>query len=148
MKLFIFLILFCVNNNLFSKAITIDIFFINNTATVDVMEFGDQLIYRQTKNTASWKDNEGDYGLIECMGNYISKKSEGTTLNNFCKGSNRDNDTFWLTMYRNSKDYEAGVGRSNYVYGTGKFKNYEGVKCLYGVEIINQMTVIKQKCNF
>lgn len=148
MKYFLFFILFCISNNVFSKDVTIDIFFINSSAKDDVMKFGDRLIYRQTKNTASWQDNDGDYGLIECMGNYISRKNEGTILNNYCKGTNRNNDTFWLTMYRNSNDYAAGVGRSEYVYGTGKFKKYEGINCLYGIEILKDMAVIKQKCKF
>ena len=146
MKFYLWLILCLINYKILSKEITIDIFFIASSATVDVMKFGDELIYRQTKNTASWQDSEGDYGLIECMGNYISKKNKGTTLNNYCKGTNRNSDTFWLTMFRNSNDYEAGVGQSEYVYGTGKFKNYEGVKCFYGIEILKDIAVLKQKC--
>ena len=130
----------------FSKEVTIDIFFVSSAGTNKVMQFGDVLTYRQTEGTASWSDSEGDYGLLECLGNYVTNKNDGTTLNNYCKGTNRNKDTFWLIMNRNSNDYEAGIGKSTYLHGTGKFKEYKNIVCLYGVEIIEGMAVLKQKC--
>jgi hypothetical protein len=49
-------------------------------------------------------------------------------------------------MNRNSNDYEAGIGKTTYLQGTGKFKKYKNVVCVYGVEIIDGMAVLKQKC--
>ena len=34
------------------------------------MKFGDMLTYRHTEGTTTWIDSEGDYGLLNCMGNY------------------------------------------------------------------------------
>ena len=132
--------------NLISKEITIDIFFVSDAIENKVMKFGDILTYRHTQGTATWTDSEGDYGLINCMGNYLTTKSEGTVLNNFCQGSNINKDSFWLVMKRNSSDYELGVGRIIYLQGKGKFKEYENLECLYAVELNDGLSVIKQKC--
>ena len=40
------------------------------------MNFGDKLTYRNTKGTGSWKDSMGDYGIIKCLGNYLSSNKE------------------------------------------------------------------------
>ena len=146
MKYLFVVLIFLVNTFSFSKEITIDIFFVSSAGTNKVMKFGDVLTYRQTEGTASWTDSEGDYGLLECLGNYVTNKNDGTVLKNYCKGTNRDKDTFWLIMNRNSNDYEAGIGKSTYLYGTGKFQKYKNIVCVYGVEIIEGMAVLKQKC--
>ena len=91
------------------------------------MKFGDILTYRHTQGTATWTDSEGDYGLINCMGNYLTTKSEGTVLNIFAR-ININKDSFWLVMKRNSSDYE--LGKEIYLQGKGKFKEYENLECL------------------
>ncbi len=131
---------------LYSKSVTIDIFFITKAGTNKAMEFGDILTYRQTEGTASWSDSEGDYGILECMGNYITNKIEGTILKNYCKGTNRKKDIFWLVMNRNSSNYDAGIGKITYLHGTGKYKKYLNKQCLYAIEMIEGMVVLKQKC--
>ena len=148
MKYLIILTILFINSKVFTKEITIDIFFVSSAGSNKVMKFGDTLTYRQTEGIASWTDSDGDYGLLECMGNYVTNKIEGTILKNYCKGTNRNKDIFWLIMNRNSNDYEAGIGKSTYIHGTGKFKRYENKDCLYGVEIIEGMAVLKQKCKF
>lgn len=134
--------------NLISKELTIDIFFVADAIDNKVMKFGDMLTYRHTEGTATWIDSEGEYGLLNCMGNYLTTKSEGTILKNYCQGSNRDKDPFWLVMKRNSSDYELGVGRIKYIKGEGKFKEYENLECLYAIELIEGLAVLKQKCKF
>ena len=146
MRNFIFILIFFFNTICIAKEITIDIFFVSSAGTNKVMKFGEILTYRQTEGIASWSDSEGDYGLLECLGNYVTNKNDGTILNNYCKGTNRNKDTFWLIMNRNSNDYEAGIGKTTYLQGTGKFKKYKNVVCVYGVEIIEGMAVLKQKC--
>ncbi len=136
-----------VSFNLLAKEITIDIFFSTDAGTTKVMKFGDILTNRQTEGNATWSDSEGDYGLLKCMGNYVTTESKGTILNNYCKGTNRDKDSFWLIMNRNSSDYELGIGKITYLKGTGKFKKYENLQCLYAVELTEGLAVIKQKCN-
>ena len=146
MRYFIFILIFFFNTICIAKEITIDIFFVSDAGTNKVMKFGEILTYRQTEGVASWSDSEGDYGLLECLGNYVTNKNDGTILNNYCKGTNRNKDTFWLIMNRNSNDYEAGIGKTTYLQGTGKFKKYKNIVCVYGVEIIEGMAVLKQKC--
>ena len=115
MRYFIFILIFFFNTICIAKEITIDIFFVSDAGTNKVMKFGEILTYRQTEGVASWSDSEGDYGLLECLGNYVTNKSDGTILNNYCKGTNRNKDTFWLIMNRNSNDYEAGIGKTTYL---------------------------------
>ena len=146
MKYIIFILIIIINAKAFAKEVTVDIFFVSSAGSTKVMEFGNILTYRQTEGIASWSDSEGDYGLLECLGNYVTNKDKGTILKNYCKGTNRNKDTFWLIMNRNSNDYEAGIGKSTYIHGTGKFINYKNRICLYGVEIIEGMAVLKQKC--
>ena len=124
----------------------VDITFLTAAGQTDIMKFGNKLIYRQLKGTASWNDSLGDYGILKCMGNYVSSEKGGTTLNNYCQGSNKNGDAFWLTMIRNSSDFDKGVGKSEYIFGEGKFKNFEGKKCIYAVDIMKDLSILKQKC--
>ena len=79
MKFLIFLIIifsyssFSNQNNKF----LVDITFLSDAGNVDVMNFGDELTYRNTKATGSWKDSIGDYGIIKCLGNYVASKKKG-----------------------------------------------------------------------
>ena len=123
-----------------------DITFIEDAESQDVMSFKNKFTYRNTKATASWKDNSGDYGILKCLGNYISYEKMGTELNLYCQGSNKYGDIFWLTMKRNSKDYDGGIGKSEYIYGEGKFKKLINTKCIYAVEISKEFSILKQKC--
>ncbi len=142
----ILFILFSNFNKVFSAEFDVDITFLTDAGSSNVMEFGEELTVRQFNGTASWKDNKGDYGTLKCLGNYVSSKKKGTILNNYCKGSNKDEDIFWLIMNRNSTDYDGGVGKSEYIYGEGKFKKLIGVKCIYAIEISKEFSIIKQKC--
>ncbi len=141
--------LFFYASNLFSELNSeypFDITFITDTGQTDVINFGDKLIYNQFKGTASWKDNTGDYSIIKCMGNYVSSEKSGTILNNYCRGVNKHEDKFWLTMNRNSLDYDGGIGKFEYIYGAGKFKNLKNTNCIYVVEISEEFSMLKQKC--
>ena len=140
--------LFCFS--VFTKEITIDIFFVSDAVNNKVLKFGNILTFRQTEGTATWKDSEGDYGLLKCMGNYVTTKKEGTILNNYCQGTNRNKETFWLIMNRNSDDFEAGLGKIKYKNGTGKFKNHEGTECIYAINFLKHGngTFQKAKCKF
>ena len=146
---YIFFLLILFSFNCFSEKnneFTVDITFITDAGNQDIMNFGDKLTYRNTRATGSWKDSLGDYGIIKCLGNYLSSEKLGTNLNLYCQGSNIDEDIFWLTMKRNSKDYDGGIGKSEYIYGDGKFKNLINTKCIYAVEISNEFSILKQKC--
>ena len=148
MKLLIFLIVIFSFNSLSNQnnEFSVDITFLSDAGNVDVMNFGDKLTYRNTKATGSWKDSMGDYGIIKCLGNYVSSNKIGTNLSLYCQGNNKDEEIFWLTMKRNSKDFDGGIGKSEYIYGEGKFKELIGTKCIYAVEISKEFSILKQKC--
>ena len=141
------LLLFSEFNITSAEEFSVDVTFLTDAGTSNVMEFGDMLTVRQFSGTASWKDSAGDYGTLKCLGNYVSSKQKETVLENYCKGSNKDGDIFWLTQKRKSTDYDGGIGKSTYIYGEGKFKKYIGVKCIYAVEILKEFSILKQKCN-
>ncbi len=146
---YLLLLLFLFSNYSLSesaKEFSVDMTFLTDAGKTDIMNFGDQLTYRHFKGTASWRDSAGDYGTLKCLGNYVSSKEYGTTLNNYCQGSNKDGDVFWLTMVRKSTDYDGGIGQSEYIYGEGKFNSYVGLKCIYAVEISKEFSIVKQKC--
>ena len=125
---------------------TVDITFISDAGSQDIMNFNNNLTYRNTRGTASWKDSLGNYGILKCLGNYLSSKTLGTSLNLYCKGADKDGDEFELIMKRNSEDYDGGIGKSEYIYGEGKFKKLINTKCIYAVEILNDFSILKQKC--
>ena len=145
MSLLLFFSLNCFSDN--NRTYSVDITFLSDAGNTEIMNFGEKLTYRQFKGTASWKDSIGDYGTLKCLGNYVSSKEIGTILNNYCKGSNKDGDIFWLTMNRVSSDFDGGVGKIKYIYGEGKFKKFINKSCIYAVDIAKDLSIIKQKCN-
>ena len=77
------------------------------------MNFNNKLTYRNTKGTASWKDSLGNYGILKCLGNYLSSEKLRNNFKFILSGENKDEDVFWLTMKRNSEDYDGGMGNLN-----------------------------------
>ena len=77
------------------------------------------------------------------MGNYVTNKKEGIILNNYYQGTNRNKESFWLIMNRNSVYFQKGIGRITYIKSEGKFKEYEKFKYLYAVELIEGLVVLK-----
>ena len=87
------------------------------------MNFKKKLTYRNTKGTTSWKDSLVNYGITKCLGNYLSSKTLGTSLNLYCQGVDKGADEFELIMKRNSEDYDGGIEKPEYIHGEGKFKS-------------------------
>ena len=123
---------------------------LSNEGDVRVMELPELLIYRQFQIKSNWKDTLGDWGIVECTGTHTLHKGKGTTLKNYCKGTNVEDDYFWLIMDRKSDNFDSGIGEIEYVEGTGKFKKYIGTKCVYAVSHLKKGkgSFIKAKCNF
>ena len=112
-----------------------------------VMEFSGEITLRQFKGNANWKDNIGNYGVVECMGNHTILKSERTLLKMYCKEINKSNDNFVIMFERDSENVNVGVGKSTYIHAEGKYKNYKNIKCIYAVNLFeNKGSIIKQKC--
>ena len=133
--------------NLFASDYEVEFFFTLDNRDFDVMEFSDQITLRQFKGNANWKDNIGNYGVVECMGNHTILNSERTLLKMYCKEINKNNNNFVLMFDRNSENFSAGVGESTYIDAIGKYSQYKNLKCIYAVNSFEgKGSIIKQKC--
>ena len=147
MRYVLCLIIFFFTFNSFASNYEVEFFFTVDDRDLDVMEFSDEITLRQFKSKANWKDNKGNYGVVECMGNHTIFSSERTLLKMYCKEINKSNDNFVIMFDRESDNFNAGVGNSTYIHAVGKFINYKNTKCIYAVnQFENKGTIIKQKC--
>ena len=140
--LFYFIIL-----NLHSKSFDVEIFFNGNPNDTDLIEFPDNTKYQHVKNTANWQNSFGDYGVLKCLFNiYLGENNGNARLSGFCDGKNQDNEKFWLEFMRNTEDFDAGIGKSKFIFGTGKYKEFTGTQCIYAVKILDNSAFSKHKC--
>ena len=147
MKNILCLIIFFFSLNLFAFNYEVEFFFTVDDRDFDIMKFTDEITLRQFKSNANWKDNLGNYGVVECMGNHTIFKSERTLLKMYCKEINKSNDNFVIMFERDSENFDAGVGKSTYIHSAGKYKKYKNTKCIYAVnQFENKGSIIKQKC--
>ncbi len=132
--------------NLNCSEFEIEIFFSGSNEDLDVIEFPDKSNYRQVKNNANWQNSYGDYGILDCLFNISIGRNNKAKLEGYCDGKNQNNDKFWLEFKRDTDDFDAGIGRSKFIYGTGKFRSYVGVECIYAVKILDDSAFSKHKC--
>ncbi len=148
MKILIVFIYFILLN-LYSKSFEIEILFSGNPNDIDLIEFPNNTKYQQVKNTANWQNTYGDYGILRCLFNiYLGENNANTKLSGFCDGKNQNNEKFWLEFKRNTDDFDAGIGRSKFIFGTGKYKKLIGTQCVYAVKILDNSAFSKHKCKF
>ena len=150
MKKIFFILFFFITNLLISYDFEKEILSAGDERDTHIFKYSDNITYRHFSNTSSWKDNLGDWGTLECAGNHTIIKEQGTVLKNYCKGTNRDGDVFWLMMDRKSNDFDSGIGKIKYEKGTGKFEKYEDASCVYAVTFLpkGDGSFIKTKCEF
>ena len=147
MRYILCLIIFFFSYSSFTSDYEVEFFVTVDDRDLDVMEFSDEITLRQFKNNANWKDNAGNYGVVECMGNHTVFKSERTLLKMYCKEINKSNDNFVIMFERDTENLNVGVGKSTYIHAEGKFKNFKNTKCIYAVNTFeNKGSIIKQKC--
>ena len=146
MKILILLFYFILLN-LYSKSFEIEIFFSSSSNDLDIIEFPNNTKYQQIKNTANWQNTYGDYGILKCLFNiYLGENNSSARLSGFCDGKNQDNEKFWLEFERNTDDFDAGIGRSKFIFGNGKYKKFIGTQCIYAVKILDDSAFSKHKC--
>lgn len=147
MKYALFLLLTVFSFNSFSSNYEVEFFFTADDRDTDIMKFSDNIILRQFKGNANWKDNKGGYGVVECMGNHTIFDNEKTLLKMYCKEVNKSNNNFVIMFDRNSENFSAGVGQSIYLEAIGKYKKYKNLKCIYAVNSFDgKGSILKQKC--
>ena len=133
--------------NLFGFTYEVEFFFTADERDTDIMKFSELITLRQFKGKGNWKDNKGDYGVVDCMGNHTIIKSNKTLLKMYCKEMNENNNNFVIMFDRNSENFNAGVGQSIYLVATGKYQQYLNLKCIYAVKSFESKgSIIKQKC--
>ena len=64
---------------------------------------------------------------------YLGENNSNAILFYFCDGKNQDNEKFWLEFKRNTDDFDTGIGKSKFIFGTGKYKKLIGTDCIYAV---------------
>tara|TARA_Y100001978_G_C23565339_1_gene371389 strand:+ start:141 stop:599 length:459 start_codon:yes stop_codon:yes gene_type:complete len=138
------LILGLVTNNSAANDYSIEMFFTNKFKTLEI-PLNKKFIHIDGK--AVWKDSLGDYGNLQCYGRLIDEKLVGTNLDIFCKAKNQENKKFWFRMQRNSTDTDAGVGKTTYLYGEGKYKKFVDMKCKYASKIFDSNAIVNQRCD-
>ena len=146
MKILILLFYFILLN-LYSKSFEMEIFFSGSSNDTDIIEFPNNTKYQQIKNTANWQNTYGDFGILKCLFNiYLEENNSNAQLSGFCDGKNQDNEKFWLEFERNTDDFDAGIGRSKFIFGNGKYKKFIGTQCIYAVKILDDSAFSKHKC--
>ena len=146
MKILILLFYFILLN-LYSKSFEMEIFFSGSSNDTDIIEFPNNTKYQQIKNTANWQNTYGDFGILKCLFNiYLGENNSNAQLSGFCDGKNQDNEKFWLEFERNTDDFDAGIGRSKFIFGSGKYKKFIGTQCIYAVKILDDSAFSKHKC--
>ena len=146
MKIILFLLISLFSFYAFTSNYEVEFFFTSDDRDTDVMKFTDLITLRQFKGKANWKDNKGDYGVVECMGNHTIFKKK-TLLKMYCKEINKRNDNFVIMFDRDSANFNAGVGESIYLDAIGEYSQYKSLKCIYAVNSFEgKGSIIKQKC--
>ena len=146
MKFVMLIITFYLNSNLLlAETYKLNIYFkFDDRETFD---FSDNEKYIQFKASANWEDSRGDYGIMFCLGHMYSFKTTGTDFKGYCNAENQDNDKFWLNFSRKSDDMDVGIGKSKFIKGTGRYKEFIGISCPYAVKFFKDRTFFKKKCD-
>ena len=99
------------------------------------------------KNKTTWKDNVGNYGLSNCLGLIVTDfKKEIIDYKMYCKYLDQDNHEYTHKYIRETA-VSAGVGKSNIISGTGKWKRYVGTTCTYAIDYLKTALFLIEKCN-
>ena len=91
-----------------------------------------------------WDDSNGDYGNEKCSG-YLKQQNKKVELEIFCETVNQNNEKFWNSRIRKS-DEGGGIGKMTIINGTGKYKDFIGYECPYGVNYKKRYAWFKAKC--
>ena len=148
-KLILIILIFASYGNISAKQYLLD-WYLKATVYEGIV-FEDKSSYNLIKGEGPWEDNEGYFGHLNCIGK-TSDINNNSILDMVCKGYDNDGDKFWLKLYRNS-ERDAGIGKVTYLKGTGKFKGYTSLNCVYAVNYLKDENLeertgfYKQKCN-
>ena len=108
------------------------------------IEITDNFKFSAYTSEGMWDDSNGDYGNEKCSG-YIRQQSKKVELEIICETVNQNNEKFWNSRIRKS-DQGGGIGKMTIINGTGKYRNFIGLECPYGVNYKKQYAWFRAKC--
>ncbi len=120
------------------------IFEVYGESKLSTIEISDTFKFSSYTSEGMWDDSNGDYGNEKCSG-YLKQKSKEVELEIFCETVNQNNEKFWNSRIRKS-DKGGGIGKMTIIDGTGKYKNFIGLQCPYGVNYKKQYGWFRAKC--
>ena len=135
------IITFLVCNTLFAKEYKIGMCFTTNI--IMICSPSNNKYYHITTPVV-WKDPNGDYLNFMCYGKIISNTTKETLLDLYRSAKNQENNKFWFRVRRDFLDTDAGIGISEYLDGTYKYKNFKGIKCKYAVKLFEDNSIVNQ----
>ena len=111
---------------------------------LSTIEISDNFKFLAYTSEGMWDDSNGDYGNEKCSG-YLKQQNKKVELEIFCETINQNNEKFWNSRIRKS-DKGGGIGKMTIINGTGKYKNFIGYECPYGVNYKKQYAQFRAKC--
>ena len=109
----------------------------NNVAVLESLDLIDKSKYQLKLAEGSWEDNEGNYGVLKCLGPIKINPQGKANLKVFCKGYDHEENKFSIKLIRKS-DYDVGIGDAIYISGTGRYKSLVDSKCKYAIKYIKK----------
>ena len=111
---------------------------------LSTVQISDNFKFSAYTSEGMWDDSNGDYGNEKCSG-YLKQQNKKVELEIFCETVNQNNEKFWNSRIRKS-DKGGGIGKMTIINGTGKYKNFIGLECPYGVNYKKRNAWFKAKC--
>ena len=110
----------------------------------DAIEVSDNFKFSSYTSEGMWDDSSGDYGHEKCAG-YVKQINKKVELEVICENVNQNEEIFWNSRVRKSGK-GAGIGKLTILNGTGKYKNFVGLECPYGINYKTKYAWLKAKC--
>ncbi|MBJ57379.1 MAG: hypothetical protein CMP24_03955 [Rickettsiales bacterium] len=120
------------------------IFEVYGESKLDTIKISKNYKFSTYTSKGMWDDSEGDYGNEICVG-YVKQLDDNVELEIYCETSNQHDETFWNSRIRKSNK-GAGVGQMNILNATGKYKDFIGLVCPYGVNYKKQYAWLRAEC--
>ena len=120
------------------------IFEVYGESKLDTIKISKNYKFSTYTSKGMWDDSEGDYGNEICVG-YVKQLDDNVELEIYCETSNQHDETFWNSRIR-KPNKGAGVGQMNILNATGKYKDFIGLVCPYGVNYKKQYAWLRAEC--
>ena len=143
MKFLIILLLFSYIYNSSAKELITTTY---ATVEEEKYELENGTIHTNIKSSGLWTDNFGNYGKNKCFGLFTTYKNKSIDLDMKCEGIDHNGNKSWSVIKRKSSEFDAGVGITKYVDGTGPWKHLTGTECKYGIKYFGEANYSVEKC--